>query len=65
MTRFWKSRFICWRCGAENHANATNSYLDLRDSASWERTELTHEQFLDVVVGDRDASLLIATSFFI
>ena len=64
MTRFWKSRFICWRCDAENHANAENRYLDLKESPSWENTELTHIQFLNMVVGDRWISLLIAISYF-
>ena len=52
MKRFWKCRFICWRCDAENHVNAEHSFLDLSESPSWANTSLSQTSFLTNVVGD-------------
>lgn len=52
LTRWWKCRFICWRCLAENHENAEHSYLDVSDEPSWSTTELSHNDFILDVVGN-------------
>ena len=47
LERFWKKRFICWRCDAENHSLARHSMIDvMSDSPSWRATEFSHNAFV-------------------
>ena len=34
LCRWWKTRWICWRCDAENHPRARHSMCDLSDNPS-------------------------------
>ncbi|CAE7805970.1 unnamed protein product [Symbiodinium necroappetens] len=52
LRRYYKTRFICWRCDAENHADAAHSMTDVSEHPTWQATELSHNQF--VVEGMQD-----------
>ena len=61
--RWWKTRFICWRCDAENHPQARHSMTDLSDDPSWAQTQHTHQQF--VVHGMRDSHVCAFASTYV
>ena len=46
LKRWWKTRWCCWRCDAENHHQALHSICDLQDNPSWAQTELSHNEFV-------------------
>ena len=46
LCRWWKTRWICWRCDAENHPRARHSMCDLSDNPSWAQTQHSHNYFV-------------------
>ena len=61
LRRFWKTRYICWRCDAENHANATHSCFDFCDTPTWQRTTISHASFVANMVHRQDLRIPAAT----
>ena len=53
LRRYWKTRFICWRCDAENHPHAEHSFVDvMSDAPSWLTTLKSHNDFVVNMVRD-------------
>ena len=47
LNRYWKTKFVCWRCDAANATDARHSCFDvMSDSPSWMETEQSHEAFV-------------------
>lgn len=46
LRRWWKTRYVCWRCHAENHANATHSCFDFDDNPTWQGATVSHASFV-------------------
>ena len=46
LCRYWRTRWICWRCAAENHASATHCFLDFQERPTWQDTTVSHNTFL-------------------
>ena len=59
MKRFWKTRHICWRCLAENHVDAQHCFLDFAENPSWVGTQISNNEFLAQVVGNRHVCSLV------
>ena len=62
LNRYYKTRFICWRCDAENHTNAAHSVTDVSENPSWHATELSHNQFVVEGMQDNHVCDLAATT---
>ena len=60
LKRYYKTRFICWRCSAENHTNATHSMTDVSDHPSWQATEVSHNEFVVNGMQDNHVCVLAA-----
>ena len=60
LKQWYKTRFICWRCRAENHVEAEHSYLDLSENPSWARTMYTNNEFMVHVIPDDDVCYMSA-----
>ena len=59
LKKYWKTRYICWRCQAENHADAIHSFVDLSDHPTWQATEISHNDWLVNVVKPHDVCVLV------
>ena len=46
MSRYWKTRYLCWRCDAENHASASHCYLDFGENPTWQSARISHNAFV-------------------
>ena len=47
LNRYWKTKFICWRCNAANTPDAEHSCFDvMTDEPSWLNTEVSHNSFV-------------------
>ncbi|CAE7325076.1 unnamed protein product [Symbiodinium sp. CCMP2592] len=50
LRRYWKTRWVCWRCHAEHHDNAAHSCYDFDDHPAWEATPISSFYFLANIV---------------
>ena len=50
LERYWRTRFLCWRCHAENHTAAVHSFLDFRDRPTWQQAQISHNEFVVNIV---------------
>ena len=64
LARYWKTRYICWRCDAENHHLARHSMADVSEAPSWRATELSHNQFVVSCMKPDEICTLIAGLVF-
>ena len=46
LSRYWRTRLVCWRCDAENHDSARHSMLDFSDRPAWLGTQISHNRFV-------------------
>ena len=46
LTRYWRTRYICWRCDAANNDSAPHSMLDFSDNPTWLQTQISHNRFV-------------------
>lgn len=66
MQRSWRMSQFCWRCDASKRPGDPCSFWDLSDAPDWERTQLSHGQFLARMIKPETArsSQAIGTSVF-
>lgn len=63
LNRWWKTRWVCWRCEAENHHQARHSIVDFSEAPSWAQTQHSHNHF--VVHGMRENHVCAFASTYV
>jgi hypothetical protein len=50
LQRSWRTSTFCWRCDVSKRPGDDLSFWDLSDVPEWERTQLSHVEFLAQMV---------------